>query len=270
MKRLFLTSVAISGLVAVNPALAADMPVKAVRAPVVAAYNWTGCYVGGNVGYSWGRVRGDVSTPDLVPLLPGSFPISQNLNGVIGGGQLGCNRQFDNQWVLGLETDFQGSAEKHTNNFSDPFAIVIGEGGSGVVSQSIEAKIEWFGTVRARAGYLISPTVMLYGTGGLAYGRVKATDNFSSVVTIDFGSGPVTASASGSIGDSKTRVGWTVGAGVEGALFDIKNWTWKAEYLYVDLGSTSGSGVVPILGSYSWNARFTDNILRVGLNYRIP
>ena len=250
MKSLLLTSVAIGALVAINPALAADMPVKApVKAPIVAAYNWTGCYIGGNVGYSWGRARGNVNTPDLPPVFPGSFPISQNLDGVIGGGQIGCNRQFDSRWVLGIEADFQGSAEKHSNSFSDPFALVIGEGGvSGVLSQTIEAKIQWFGTVRGRAGFLISPTLMLYGTGGLAYGKVSVTDNFSSVVTVDLGGGPVTATTTGSIGDSKTKFGWTLGAGVEGALFDTRNWTWKVEYLYVDLGSLSGSGVAPVFG----------------------
>jgi outer membrane immunogenic protein len=271
MKSFLLTSVAIGALVTINPALAADMPVKApVRAPVVAAYNWTGCYVGGNVGYSWGRARGDIDTPTLPPFFPASYSISQDLNGVIGGGQIGCNRQFDNRWVLGIEADFQGSAEKHSNSFSNSFALPIGEGATGVLNQTIEAKIEWFGTLRGRVGFLISPTLMLYGTGGLAYGKVSATDNFSSVITIDVGNGPVTARAAGTIGDSKTKVGWTLGAGVEGALFDTRNWTWKVEYLYVDLGSVSGSGVAPLVGPYSWNAKFTDNILRVGLNYRLP
>lgn len=270
MKKLLLTSVAIGGLAAINPALAADMPVKApVRAPVVAAYNWTGCYIGGNIGYSWGRARGDINTPDLAVVgLPTSFPISQSLNGVIGGGQIGCNRQFDNRWVLGIEADFQGSGERHSNSFSDPFAVPVGEGITGVLSQTVESKIEWFGTVRGRAGFLISPTLMLYGTGGLAYGKVSVNDNVTLV--IDTGNGPVTNT--GSFGGSKTKVGWTLGAGIEGALFDTRNWTWKVEYLYVDLGSLSGSGVaVPIVnGSYFWNARFTDNIVRVGLNYRIP
>ena len=137
---------------------------------------------------------------------------------MIGGGQVGCNWQFENRWVLGIETDLQGSAEKHSNSFSDPFAIVIGEGGSGVVSQTIETKIEWFGTLRGRAGYLINPTLMLYGTGGLAYGKVKATDNFSSVVTIDFGSGPVTGTASGSIGDRRRGLGGPWGPALK-ALF---------------------------------------------------
>jgi outer membrane immunogenic protein len=268
MKKLLLSSIAIGGLAAINPALAADMPVKApIKAPVVAAYNWTGCYLGGNIGYSWGRARGDINTPDLgVVGLPTSFPISQNLNGVIGGGQIGCNRQFDERWVLGIEADFQGSGEKHSNSFSDPFAVAIGEGITGVLSQTIEAKIQWFGTVRGRAGFLVSPTLMLYGTGGLAYGKVSASDN--ATLVIDTGNGPVTGT--NSVSASKTKVGWTLGAGVEGALFDTRNWTWKVEYLYVDLGSLSGSGAaVPIFGTYNWSARFTDNIVRVGLNYRL-
>ena len=155
---------------------------------------------------------GTLTHQTCAPILPGSFPISQNLNGVIGGGQIGCNRQFDSRWVLGIEADFQGSAEKHSNSFSDPFAIVIGEGGvSGVLSQTIEAKIQWFGTVRGRAGFLISPTLMLYGTGGLAYGKVSATDNFFQLSLSISAGGRVTATTTESIGDSKTKVGWTLG-----------------------------------------------------------
>ena len=259
MKKQLLLGTAIGALMGIDPALAADLPVKApVKAPVVAAYNWTGCYFGGNVGYSWGRAQGDLNIPNLSIFgLPTSFPMSLHPDGVIGGGQIGCNWQYNAVWVLGLETDFQGSAEKDTNNFS---AFALGEG----FNQSIEAKIEWFGTARGRVGYLITPTLMLYGTGGLAYGKTKVTDN---VLQNLFGGG-VTSTTS--LSTSKTRVGWTLGAGVEGALFNWNNWTWKVEYLYVDLGSQSSSGVDSIVGPYSWNAKFTDNILRFGLNYRIP
>jgi outer membrane immunogenic protein len=272
VKKQLLMGAALGALTAMNPALAADLPVKApVRAPVVAPYNWTGCYVGGNIGYGWGRARGDINTPDIntfggvSPLgLPTSFPISHDLNGVIGGGQIGCNWQFDNRWVLGLETDFQGSGEKHSTNRSDPYND--GEGFSGIANQSLEAKIQWFGTVRGRAGVLVTPTILLYGTGGLAYGKTSVVGNITATGTSP--NGPFVAATS--IGDSKTKVGWTLGAGVEGVLFNSNNWTWKAEYLYIDLGSLSGSGVDPLIGPYSWNAKFTDNIVRFGLNYRIP
>lgn len=250
---------AIGALTAMDPALAADLPVKApIRAPVVAAYNWTGCYVGGNIGYSWGRARGDFNAPDLAALsLPTSYPISSNPRGVIGGGQIGCNQQFDNRWVLGLEADIQGSAERQTRSLSAVNSD--SEGFSG----NVVAKIRWFGTARARAGVLVTPTILLYGTGGLAYGGVSASTTIST-----FGLPNVNGTTS--IGASKTKVGWTLGGGVEGAFLNWNNWTWKFEYLYIDLGSLSGSGVDPIVGAYSWNAKFTDNIIRVGLNYRIP
>jgi outer membrane immunogenic protein len=275
MKNQLLMGAAVGALTAISPALAADLPVKVPMAPVVAAYNWTGCYVGGNVGYSWGRTRGDINTPDinnslggLIPAgLPTSFPISLNPNGVIGGGQIGCNRQFDNRWVLGLEADFQGSAQKRNRSISDPYDFEGASTGplfnAGLLTQDIEAKVQWFGTVRERAGFLVTPTIMVFGTGGLAYGKVSLTDN----ITTTLGSALTGVT---SIGSSKTKFGWTVGAGVEGVLFNWNNWTWKIEYLYIDLGSLRVSGVDPLIGAYSYDAKFTDNIVRVGLNYRIP
>ena len=264
MKKQLLMGVAFGALTGVCPALAADLPVKAPVAPVVAPYSWTGCYAGANAGYSWGRAKGNLNTPDINSLgggglgLPTSWPLSLHPDGFIGGGQIGCNWQLNNSWVVGLETDFQGSAEKAGRAFSDPF--VDGEG-TGVLNQSMQARIQWFGTARARAGFLVTPTIMLYGTGGLAYGKTSFTDYIS--ISSTTGISGVTA-----ISSSKTRVGWTAGAGVEGALLNWNNWTWKVEYLYVDLGSRSGAGFDPLIGNYSWNAKFTDNIARVGLNYK--
>ena len=200
--------------------------------------------------------------------LPTSYSISHNLDGLIGGAQIGCNRQVDNTWVLGLEADFQGSAEKHNSSRSDPFDFEGFFGSSefpttvsGTVNQNIESKIFWFGTLRGRAGVLVTPTILLYGTGGLAYGKASVSDT----ITVTFSSLP---SSTTSIGNSKTKFGWTLGAGIEGAFPNSTDWTWKVEYLYVDLGSLSGSGTDPVVGPYNWNAKVTDNILRVGFNYR--
>ena len=99
----------------------------------------------------------------------------------------------------------------------------------GTSSHNIEAKLRWFGTVRARAGVLVVPTVLLYGTGGLAYGNVQVTD---TVFSSNFG----TASFS----SSDTRLGWTVGFGIEGLFFNASQWTWRVEYLYLDLGTVNG------------------------------
>lgn len=251
MKKQLLCGVAVCALAAINPAMGADMPVKAPRvaAPVAPVYNWTGCYVGGNAGYSWGHARGDFNSATLGT----SYSASLNPNGFIGGGQIGCNWQGGPNWVWGLETDFQGSAQKASRSRSDPF-----NGGEGTVSQTLEARLRWFGTVRARAGVLVTPAVLLYATGGFAYGNVKVTDTITATGT----------TATALLSTSKTRGGWTVGAGVEGAMGTWTNWTWKVEYLYIDLGTLSGSGLDPVGGVVSWNTRLTDNIVRVGVNYR--
>jgi outer membrane immunogenic protein len=151
------------------------------------------------------------------------------------------------------------SAQKASNGFS---AInTIGEGFSGTV----EAKILWFGTVRGRAGVLVTPTILMYGTGGLAYGKVSVS---STITGTGLPAQPFGTTATTSVGDSETKFGWTLGAGVEGAFPNSSNWTWKLEYLYIDLGSLSGAGTDAIIGPYSWSAKITDNIVRVGVNYK--
>jgi outer membrane immunogenic protein len=242
-----------SSLVLAVSAQAADLPLKAPPRVAAPVFSWTGCYAGGNAGYSWGRARGDADSETV-----GAFSTSSRPNGFIGGGQIGCNWQRDSNWFWGVEADFQGSAEKARHDLSRSFTD--GEGTS-TFSNTLEARIRWFGTLRARAGALITPTLLLYGTGGLAYGNVKLTDT----ITINNGTTSTTV-----ISQSNTKAGWTVGAGLEGVFWGNvpSNWTWKLEYLYIDLGRFSGSGVDPLGVSFSWNTRVTDNILRVGINYK--
>jgi len=247
MKKKLLLSVAFFGA-------AAAVNSSALAAPPM--YSWTGCYIGLNAGYGWGRGSVDGNATGLATLgLPTAFSTTPNLNGFIGGGQVGCNWQNSNA-VWGLETDFQGSGQKASRSYTVPFNN--GEG----VSQSVEARLRWFGTVRARAGVLVVPTVLLYGTGGLAYGNVKVTDTIS--VT---NNGTTT---SGAFSTSTTRAGWTVGLGVEGMLPNAPGWTWKVEYLYLDLGSINGAATDPLGGVVSWSARVTDNIVRAGFNLKFP
>jgi outer membrane immunogenic protein len=114
--------------------------------------------------------------------------------------------------------------------------------------------------------------MLLYGTGGLAFGGVKVSGSGAANISLTaciVGIGCIpTGSASGAFAfsQSETKAGWTLGAGVEGAL--TGNWTWKAEYLYLDLGTESGSVADNFGGIASWSAKFTDNIVRVGLNYK--
>lgn len=249
MKNQFLLGVAFGAVAVANPAMAADV-------------RWTGAYVGGNLGYSWGTANGAVNDPGFAAFgLPTTFPFSTGPNGITGGGQIGYNWQTNNTWVFGLEADLQGSAEKATR--SDTFNFVPGGEGPTALNQSIETKILWFGTVRGRVGVLVQPSLLLYGTAGLAYGGTNVNGSGVSV-------GGVTGT-NYAFNSTKVNVGWTAGAGLEGVIPNVGGWTWKLEYLYVDLGSQSGSGVDPVFATvYTWNAKFTDNIVRVGVNYHFP
>jgi outer membrane immunogenic protein len=258
MKRISLGVIGISGLLIATPlniASAADMPLKAPPPAPAPVFSWTGCYVGGNIGYSWGRAASNYYEPELGTLgLPVPITQTERLDGVIGGGQIGCNWQANNTWVLGLETDFQGSGEKGRSSISDPYAFATTD---PFVTVATTADLQWFGTVRGLAGVLINPTTLLYGTGGLAYGRISVSGSFTnSLVGI-----------ASPFGTATTNVGWTVGAGIKGVIPNTTNWTWKLEYLYIDFGSVGGNGFTSSGFSFSYGTKVTDNILRVGLDY---
>jgi outer membrane immunogenic protein len=166
-------------------ALAADVEVKAPLPPVP-VYSWTGFYLGGNVGYSWGNADTNfniksasaVSYP-AIPGFVGSEPAKPK--GIIGGGQFGYNSQFSSNWIAGLEADIQGSGEKAGNNFGNSFSpLIMLFSPTDVTLTEYAAKIPWFGTVRGRIGYAWD-WIMLYATGGLAYGTVQlqGTQTFS-------------------------------------------------------------------------------------------
>ena len=238
------------------PAFAADLPVKAPPAPVAPVMNWTGAYIGGNFGYSWGRSDNEISVAGLPPTLLGISTASlargdrdeTKVDGFMGGVQYGYNWQIAN-WILGMESDFQVSGQRGDTLF-------CGLGGTTCAVAALDAshRLPWFGTSRSRVGYLITPTVLLYATAGLAYGQVK------SDYTLSIQGVPL---ASAHFKDVKA--GWTAGAGVEFAW--AGNWSSKLEYLYMDLGTNeatiSAAGV-----SLAVNRRFSDHIARFGLNYR--
>jgi outer membrane immunogenic protein len=134
--------------------------------------------------------------------------------------------------------------------------------GATGTSLAVDQKLEWFGTVRGRAGWAATPQVLLYATGGLAYGSIKSTG-----ALVGFTPAGIAVVSVGSATD--TRVGWTVGAGIEGMI--TRNWTAKLEYLYMDLGGFDAGGFTLAPGSTiaaNVHSNFTDHILRVGLNYK--
>jgi outer membrane immunogenic protein len=261
-----------------HSAMAADIAVKApvykAPPPVIDPWTWTGFYVGLNGGYSWGRSRTDVNyfnnvTGAAIPPPPGSITSANfNLNGGVFGGQAGYNWQNGN-WVGGIEADIQWTGQKGSAFFlcaittpgvlCVPGATAVPPGTTGT-TLAFDQKLLWFGTLRGRVGALVTPNVLAYVTGGLAYGQVK-TEGVLTGVT------PAVVLASTAFSHSVTKAGWTIGAGLEGRLWG-SNWTGKIEYLYVDLGTVSGTVInAPALIGANYSSRITDNIFRVGVNY---
>jgi outer membrane immunogenic protein len=263
---------------AMQPAAAADIAVKApvYKAPpfVVDAWNWTGFYVGLNGGYSWGRSRTDVTyftVPGGVPIVPPPGSITSanfNLNGGVFGAQAGYNWQ-SGSWVGGIETDIQWSGQKGSADFLCAVIPVAGgpclpgatfaPAGATGATLHIDQNLQWFGTLRGRIGGLVTPSVLAYLTGGLAYGEIKTAGTLGGFTP----GGVATAVA---FSNNVTKAGWTIGGGLEGRLGG--NWTGKVEYLYMDLGTVSGTvNNAPAGIGANWSSRITDNIFRVGVNY---
>ncbi len=267
MKRMLVGIAAATALIGTG-ALAADLPARGpvyTKAPVIApVYDWTGFYIGGNIGYSWGRSSDTSTVTNGAGTVLFTSANTTDLNGIVGGGQIGYNWQMQN-WLFGLEADIQATDEKGTRNFICPQSTCTPTFGQiavfpgPAVPVALSQKIDWFGTVRGRLGFLATPQVLLYATGGLAYGEVD-----SSAVIGAAGTAFSTV--------SNTHVGWTVGAGIEGMI--APNWTARLEYLYVDLGTANGSFATTIgaLGGglvvENFSSHVTDNILRVGINYK--
>jgi outer membrane immunogenic protein len=284
MKQLFLSVTAIATIMSAS-AFAADLP-SIKSAPVGPAPMWTGFYaglnIGGNVGTnnntisnSYGSspvlsdwiVQEGTSPPNLfLPLTnigyaqSGSFSNSQN--GIIGGGQIGFNYQLKNNYVVGLEADIQGTGISGTGrgyglgssatsgSFPIPGSLTsaVSSSSSAFSNQIVNAGVDWIGTVRGRLGYLLIPNLLIFSTGGLTYGSVRAnmqsyTANYLSNngVISDPPDPIINRSLSyvqpffGSGQQSQLLVGWNVGGGLEWMF--LENWSVKAEAIYWNMGN---------------------------------
>jgi outer membrane immunogenic protein len=205
---------------------------------------------------------------------------SQHMDGWVFGGQIGYNWQYGKSWVFGLEGDIDATGQRGTALFGPSTTVVTVVPGPAAVALptvtttttatgSLEEKLSWLSTFRGRIGVLPTDRVLLYITGGLAVGEVKSTAGASVTTTtaLSFGTPPGPATVAALAGSSSTRAGWTLGAGVEGAIGG--NWTARLEYLYVDLGTVNNTfaGTAPFAPIVT-SAHVTDNILRAGVNYR--
>ncbi len=222
-----------------------------------APYDWTGFYIGLNAGVGINH-----SEYSLKPsgLFAGSLDNHLRTDSgefdeaaFTGGAQLGYNYQSDNV-VIGLETDFNYNGVDESRSVHRPLAAPL----VGDFIHNVKQEINWFGTLRARLGFTPADRWLIYGTGGLAYGDI---DSHSSVLFTSAGD-----HYTGS--QSKTRVGWTIGAGTEYAF--ANNWSAKLEYLYVDLGDhsyTYGNQLFPGY-TYTTDLETREHVVRLGINYK--
>jgi outer membrane immunogenic protein len=281
MKTLFVASVAFIAL-AGSQASAADMAVKAPPPVVTPVSDWTGFYIGGNIGYGWGNANNAINFAQSATIFGGApfwtlgATDRDPVNGVIGGGQIGYNWQVG-QYVYGLETDFQGSGQEGSRALAG--ALVPGAG--LLITTPVPTtiaytdRLEWLGTARGRLGFA-NGGWLFYATGGLAYGDIRANGSAVPAPAV-FG-----ANGAANWNQSFLKVGWTAGVGVEQQF--LSHWSWKVEYLYVDLGNFTANGTLPAGNCYgspvfcngplpfsgpgTAQAKFSDNIIRLGLNYK--
>jgi len=244
-------------------AFATPLPVLAQTQP----FNWTGFYAGAHFGYGFGQPTNPAigfSDPNGIGvgtfLEGGGFNIATYPNkGVLGGVQAGYNYQISS-WVLGAEADWSAtdiSGSYSAASFPDPNAF----GGTNSVT-NVRSSLDWLATLRARVG-VASDNWLIYGTGGLALGRV--TSGFDSYVNIP--GIPYAFSFNGA--SSATNVGWTAGAGTEYALgrFSV-----KLEYLYYDVGanrvtSPTADTFFATGAGLTVDQRTAGHIVRAGFNY---
>lgn len=271
-----------------GPAIAAAPPPPSI---------WTGFYLGLNIGgvagtstgadtngysvYDWAASALGMPFGFSSPYRGGHASLSPQ-SGVLGGFQLGYNYQFAPNFVLGIETDFQGTSLAAAGSTYSLAGATDVEGithlQNGVVD--VKAGVGWLGTVRGRIGYLVTPSILLFGTGGLAYGNTYANVNsygrhWHPGHEEGHPENPVTPTWNNI---DAVRVGWTVGGGAEWAF--LENWSAKAEALYFDLGSLTVRGQysplinpaapysIAIVNAAATSMNYQGVIARVGVNYR--
>jgi outer membrane immunogenic protein len=253
------------------------------KAPVMAPFSWTGFYVGGDVGAKWTEPTwtatslrdppGPIGGTQL-PIDPTS-PSNYNSVAARFGGYAGYNWQFARTWVTGLEGDF-GYSDKTTNKVGFPGCAAAGcvtglsyVPGGPAGGDTTSATARWDASARARLGYLFTPDLLLYGTGGVAWQNMQATGNCGPVASSFYCNGggqPIPSSVT----QTRTLTGWTAGAGAEWHVFG--NWLLRGEYRFADFGTWTSVFPFGATGSgdntYRFQLKTQTQIATVGLAYK--
>src|SRR6516225_5547077 len=254
MRRISIVAVAL--ILGAGHALAADLPVRPVAPayyPVPVIYDWGGGYIGINGGYAFGQSEWSDSFNPSGNSSTGNF----NVTGGLVGATIGVSGQWG-AWVFGVEGDFdwQGISGSSSSAFCTSI-LFSSTPGSTAAGLSCKTASNWLGTLRARFGYAWD-RVLVYGTAGGAGANVE-----TALTGLPYQANP--------------EFGWTVGAGVEVAF--AEHWTFKVEYLFVDLGNAAcnhgyscgfdvaaAAAVNAVNGNYA--VKLNENLIRVGLNFK--
>ncbi len=240
--------------------------------------NWTGFYVGLNAGAARGHSDVATSIPCAGLVSPPAYfcagaspgiaaPVaaagtgSMSRTGFTGGVQAGYNWQI-NSLVLGAELDvgaFDVGGSRAVSQLTVTGGLAVPGGTVYTVASALDT--DWLFTARGRIGWAFG-NALLFATGGLAVTNVEASHSYVDT--------NVNGPATGAWRASETRTGWTIGGGFEWAF--ARNWSVKAEYLYLDFGSITASGLVTQPGGYvhaiSTTTDLTAHIARAGVNFR--
>jgi outer membrane immunogenic protein len=268
MKKILLASVAISALIAAQAASAQRLSPP----PMAPTISWTGCFVGGQVGWGWQRNKISQSSQHFSSssFTTAGFNSSSSGNvdshGAVFGGQVGCDYQVGNGFVIGAQGTFLAS---HINGIGqDPHngAIDFNQSGglNGILEGgSIGVTTNWIGSATARLGFAgWSPQTLLYVRGGAAWTQMQY-DLRSSTININYGG---YTALNGALFDV-SHSGWTIGGGIEWMF--ATNWSAFAEFNYYKFNSLSitvdqGGGAISTFTSQPNISTAT-----VGLNYRL-
>lgn len=248
-------------------------------------FTWTGLYAGANFGHAWGANRSiGLLTANLVDLTPAGFgpaaaagasgTAGARLAGMFAGGQIGYNWQFAESFVLGVEADIQGAGIDGGGGLANVTAARPAPPAAATTGAALRRNLEYFATLRARFGYAATPTLLLYATGGVAFGRARAGLALEQSLTpSDFDDAEIAGER------YRNLTGFAVGGGLEAALGT--NVSAKLEYLYYNLGTlrlgapridplaySGAASTIDLLAVSRLSTRFSGHLLRAGVNYR--
>jgi outer membrane immunogenic protein len=257
MKKLLLASVAVGALAAAGSAKAGDLPMPAYPPPPPGypyapppppsppPFSWSGCYVGGHVGWGWSRTTfqdANVSS-SLLLIAPSGFGGSASANGSGGifGGQLGCDFELNNNFVFGMSGSAAGTTITGTG--ADPFAI-----------ETLQSKTEFLGDLSLRVGFGWDRVLLYFkGGGALAHNQYSDTALFTGGFTSN---STITANPFGGV----------AGAGIEWAF--ARNWSAFVEYDHYFFSNYTATFSFPGAGNYLVNIGQNIDAVKAGINLR--